>query len=158
MKAVHIHCSYKNLSTRPISHLLYHPPPYIVYIIITIPFSFLLLDHIKHIPTLGHQSALPADNCMDHTLSSFRFLVTCCCINVDLPDHPISVIPISIYYLIFCFYFHGTFIHQLLLTAKSLQSCPTLCDPTDGSPPGSASPRILQARTPEWVAISFSNA
>ena len=39
--------------------------------------------------------------------------------------------------------------------AKSLQSCPTLCDPTDGSPPGSAVPGILQARTLEWVAISF---
>ena len=43
-------------------------------------------------------------------------------------------------------------------TAKSLQSCPTLCDPRDGSPPGSAIPGIFQARTPEWVAISFSNA
>ena len=42
--------------------------------------------------------------------------------------------------------------------AKSLQSCPTLCDPTDGSPPGSLIPGILQARTLEWVAISFSNA
>ena len=42
--------------------------------------------------------------------------------------------------------------------AKSLQSCPTLCDPIDGSPPGSAVPGILQARTLEWVAISFSNA
>ena len=42
--------------------------------------------------------------------------------------------------------------------AKSLQSCPTLCDPIDGSPPGSTVPGILQARTPEWVAISFSNA
>ena len=43
-------------------------------------------------------------------------------------------------------------------TAKSLQSCPTLCDPMDGSPPGSPVPGILQARTLEWVAISFSNA
>ena len=42
--------------------------------------------------------------------------------------------------------------------AKSLQSCPTLCDPRDGSPPGSPVPWILQARTLEWVAISFSNA
>ena len=42
--------------------------------------------------------------------------------------------------------------------AKSLQSCPTLCDPIDGSPPGSAVPGILQARTLEWVAISFSNS
>ena len=42
--------------------------------------------------------------------------------------------------------------------AKSLQSCPTLCDPIDGSPPGSAIPGILQARPLEWVVISFSNA
>ena len=42
--------------------------------------------------------------------------------------------------------------------AKSPQSCPTLCDPTDGSPPGSPVPGILQAGTLEWVAISFSSA
>ena len=42
--------------------------------------------------------------------------------------------------------------------AKSLQSCPTLCNPIDGSPPGSAVPGVLQARTLEWVALSFSNA
>ena len=42
--------------------------------------------------------------------------------------------------------------------AKLLQSCPTLCDPIDGSPPGSSVPGILQARTLEWVATSFSNA
>ena len=41
---------------------------------------------------------------------------------------------------------------------ESLQSCPTLCDPIDGSPPGIPVPGILQARTLEWVAISFSNA
>jgi len=60
-------------------------------------------------------------------------------------------------------YFQGprnlTHMHFLrkLLAAKSLQSCPTLCDPIDGSPPGSPVPGILQARTLEWVAISFSN-
>ena len=53
--------------------------------------------------------------------------------------------------------------YTILLTAaaaaaKSLQSCPTLCDPRDGSPPGSPVPGILQARTLEWVAISFSSA
>ena len=42
--------------------------------------------------------------------------------------------------------------------AKSLQLCPTLCDPIEGSPPDSAVPGILQVRTLEWVAISFSNA
>ena len=47
---------------------------------------------------------------------------------------------------------------MIAAAAKSLQSCLTLCDPIDGSPPGSANPGILQARTLEWVAISFSNA
>ena len=42
--------------------------------------------------------------------------------------------------------------------AKSLQSCPTLCDPIDGSPPGSPVPGILQARTLEWVTMSFSKS
>ena len=50
-------------------------------------------------------------------------------------------------------------IHQILSAAtKSLQSCPTVCYPIDGSPPGSPVPGILQARTLEWVAIYFSNA
>ena len=63
---------------------------------------------------------------------------------------------------------HGTFsrIDHILghksaaaaAAAKSLQLCPTLCDPIDSSPPGSPVPGILQARTLEWVAISFSNA
>ena len=47
---------------------------------------------------------------------------------------------------------------QYAAAAKSLQSCPTLCDLKDGSPPGAPVPGILQARTLEWVAISFSNA
>ena len=47
---------------------------------------------------------------------------------------------------------------QTAAAAKSLQSCPNLCDPRDGSPPGSPVPGILQARTLEWVAISFSDA
>ena len=54
--------------------------------------------------------------------------------------------------------FSHLFSHTAAAAAKSLQSCPTLCDPVDGSPPGSAIPGILQARTLEWVAISFSNA
>ena len=48
--------------------------------------------------------------------------------------------------------------HKGSAAAKSLQSCPTLCDPIDGSPAGCLVPGILQARTLEWVAISFSNA
>ena len=59
---------------------------------------------------------------------------------------------------------HTSVLFQILFSfaaaaaAKSLQSCPTLCDPIDGSPPGSPVPGILQARTLEWVAISFSSA
>ena len=49
-------------------------------------------------------------------------------------------------------------IRRIAAAAKSLQSCPTLWDPTDGSPPGSPVPGIFQAKTLEWVAISFSNA
>ena len=49
-------------------------------------------------------------------------------------------------------------LEQNAAAAKSLQSCPTLCDPIDGSSPGSPVPGILQARTLEWVAISFSKA
>ena len=49
-------------------------------------------------------------------------------------------------------------IYDAAAAAKSLQSCLTPCDPIDGSPPGSPVPGILQARTLEWVAISFSNA
>ena len=51
---------------------------------------------------------------------------------------------------------HEDLTPTMLCYAKSLQSCPTLCDPIDGSPPGSPVPGILQARTLEWVAISFS--
>ena len=50
------------------------------------------------------------------------------------------------------------FVKQVFAAAKSLQSCPTLCDPIDGSPLGFSVPGILQARIVEWVAISFSNA
>ena len=53
---------------------------------------------------------------------------------------------------------HTLFAAAAAAAAKSRQSCPTLCDPIDGSPPGSPVPGILQARTLEWVAISFSNA
>ena len=67
--------------------------------------------------------------------------------------HPLLLILIVFYLLkhirdIYC---------PLYAAAKSLQSCPTLCDPIDVSPPGSPVPGILQARTPEWVAISFSS-
>ena len=56
------------------------------------------------------------------------------------------------------FFFLAYFTLYSAAAAKSLQSCPTLCNPIDGSPPGSPVTGILQARTLEWVAISFSNA
>ena len=59
----------------------------------------------------------------------------------------------SIHLCLFC-----CLAYRVVTAAKSLQSCPTLCDPIDDSPPGSPVPGILQARTLEWVAISFSNA
>ena len=61
--------------------------------------------------------------------------------------------------LLCMFSFVSTFPTSLIkLAAKSLQLCPTLCDPIEGSPPGFPVPGILQARTLEWVAIAFSNA
>ena len=57
-----------------------------------------------------------------------------------------------------CILYACVYVLLLLLLSKSLQLCPTLCDPRDGSPPGSPVPGILQARTLEWVAISFSSA
>ena len=59
-------------------------------------------------------------------------------------------------YCAFAFLSTETFFWRLLCYAKSLQSCPTLCNPIDGSPPGSAVPRIFQARVLEWGAIAFS--
>jgi len=53
---------------------------------------------------------------------------------------------------------YGSHLLLAAATAKSLQPCLTLCNPIDGSPPGSPVPGVLQARTLEWIAISFSNA
>ena len=74
-------------------------------------------------------------------------LCRCVCVCV-YHFHLIIPLPSALY----CFWW------EVAAAAKSLQSCPTLCDPIDGSPSGSPVPGILQARTLEWVAISFSNA
>ena len=59
---------------------------------------------------------------------------------------------------VYCRAAYLTYMQNAVAAAKSLQSCLTLCKPIDGNPPGSVIPGILQARTLEWVAISFSNA
>ena len=59
---------------------------------------------------------------------------------------------------VYCHPAYLTYMQNAATAAKLLQSCLTLCDPIDGSPPGFLVPGILQARTLEWVAISFSNA
>ena len=83
---------------------------------------------------------------------------------LSIDNDPISSIEIRVHSTeSHCFKFpHLHFMLRFILSAaaaaESFQSCPTLCDPIDGSTPGSPIPGILQARTLEWVAISFSNA
>ena len=77
------------------------------------------------------------------------------CPAVGLLGHMAVLFPVFLRNLHTVLHSGRTSLHSLL-SAKSLQLCPTLCDPIDGSPPGSAVPGILQARTLEWVAISFS--
>ena len=67
------------------------------------------------------------------------------------------IITCNIVYIL-CVYIYIYISYMRYAAAKSLQSCPTLCNPIDSSPPGSPVPGILQAKTLEWVAISFSNA
>ena len=71
---------------------------------------------------------------------------------------PLKLVPLSLPALNLGFYYPSIAFKGSAATAKSLQLCPTLCDPVDSSPPGSPVPGILQARTLEWVAISFTNA
>ena len=80
---------------------------------------------------------------------------TCLCMAESLCYSPETIITLSVNQL-----YPNTKQKKIFLmcNAKSLQSCPTLCDPIDSSPPGSPVPGILQARMLEWVAISFSNA
>ena len=81
---------------------------------------------------------------MDLVILKIYILSTCICMAESLHCSPETITTLLIGYA--------------AAAAKSLQSCPTLCDPIDGSPPGSPVHGILQARTLEWVAISFSNA
>ena len=78
--------------------------------------------------------------------------------NIKLQKGKISTVKGTVEDLAISFEEFFCCIYHAAAAAKSLQSCPTLCDPIDSSPPGSAVPGILQARTLEWVAISFSTA
>ena len=83
-----------------------------------------------------------------------RFIITVIMSNIDTVDYVKKyLVDASVAYGLNIFIIIG-----MMAAAKSLQSCPTLCDPVDGNPPGCSVPGILHARTLEWVAISFSNA
>ena len=90
-----------------------------------------------------------------------KFVVLFYCSNTKLTYPPSQQPPPSTHSILSPLQYLCQLLFAWLLisaAAKSLQSCPTLCDPIDGSPSGSPVPGILQARTLEWVAISFSNA
>ena len=109
----------------------------------------------------------------DHRLASLRkqsarWFIGSTVLDICHPNNPFPVLSPTLFYITGnTIFLPASFSCQLLLdsyaaaaaaAAKSLESCPALCDPIDGSPPGSPVPGILQARTLEWVAISFSNA
>ena len=110
-----------------------------------------MLSHFSHVQllttlwTVAHQAPLSMGFSRQEYCSGLPFLPP-----EDLPNPGIE--PASTAFPALAGRFFTT------AAAKSLQSCLTLCDPIDGSPPGSPVPGVLQARTLEWVAISFSNA
>ena len=92
--------------------------------------------------------------CLYHELKGQNDYSICRIVRLSITSilySPISTF--SFFFLMAHFLYHAA-----ATAAKSLQLCPTLCNPIDGSPPGSPVPGILQARTLEWVAMSFSNA
>ena len=94
--------------------------------------------------------------CLDIIANMFPHVTSAQVLILRLKDFMNYVSPLSV--TIDSIHLFKVFGDYFSSAAKSLQSCPTLCDPIDGSPPGSPVPGILQARTLEWVAISFSNA
>ena len=110
-------------------------------------------------PTGNEQASVALYSCQHLVVSVFQVVailigeswylfIVLICISMMVYD-------VSFHRLVYCLY---VFFGAAAAAAKSLQSCLTLCDPINGSPPGSPAPGILQARTLEWVAISFSSA
>ena len=118
-------------------------------------FVIAFLPKNKHLLIWWLQS--PSEVILEHKKISFSLLqsklqwtvLLCISLGIYVRVIPIGYVPIHVKYIPNIY---------LYAAAKSLQSCPTLCYPIDGSPPCSPIPGILQARTLEWVAISFSNA
>ena len=92
----------------------------------------------------------PYHDCHTSLLPIWMPFITASCLIVDLVQILVGRLS-ALHYWVLCWWW-------AVSAAKSLQSCPTPCDPIEGSPPGSTVPGILQARTLEWVAISFSSA
>ena len=121
--------------------------------------SFLSLSHftISYISCWYTVSGYPGENkltLLTNPVLYFLIIKTNCFSNIMI-NKPIRNLDSSLN--THCV-FHLCVPAATAAAAKSLQSCPTLCDPMDSSPPGSSIPGILQARTLEWVAISFSSA
>ena len=100
----------------------------------------------------GHDPEIKWKWCARNILFELSFLIC----KMEIIIVPPLVLPLWLEIIYFTWDFPGG--AAAAAAAKSLQSCPTLCDAIDDSPPGSSVPGILQARTLEWVAISFSNA
>ena len=119
--------------------------------VLSLFFLFFLMSLTKGLSNLSIFSK-------NHLLASLIFYITFF-VSILFISSPIFTISFNLLNLGIICSFSTCFRWKVrLFAAKSPQSCPTLCDPVDGSPPGSVILGILQARTLEWVAISFSNA
>ena len=105
-----------------------------------------------HFPKITAGSGINAKSILKWVLPSIH----CITLIISCTQHIVTLF--SHVFYVACISHICNMSHAAAAAVKSLQSCPTLCDPIDGSPPGSPVPGILQARTLEWVAISFSNA
>ena len=109
-----------------------------------------MLSSFSHVQLCDPVDCSPPDSSVHGILQARRLEWVAISSSRDLLDPGTEPVSLTSPALLSRFFITAT------AAAKSLQSCPTLCDPTDSSPPGSPVPGILQARTLEWVAISFS--